>query len=69
MEWTGLRIAYPTLWSRLSRSACREQTANTVAALARRGHEVTLLAPRGAATVLAVCSRQAERLSRDHRVG
>lgn len=43
-----MRIAYPTLWSRLSRSACREQTANTVAALARRGHEVTLLAPRGA---------------------
>lgn len=41
-----MRIVYPLLWSRLSREAGREQTLNTVAALGRRGCEVTLLAPR-----------------------
>ncbi|MGZ8335037.1 MAG: glycosyltransferase [Allosphingosinicella sp.] len=40
-------MIYPLLWSRPSRQACQEQTVNTVAALARAGHEVTLLMPRG----------------------
>lgn len=44
----ALRIAYPLLWSRPGRQACREQTVNTAAALARRGHSVTLVMPRGA---------------------
>ena len=43
-----MRIVYPLLWSLPGRQACREQSMNTVAALARRGHEVTLLMPRGA---------------------
>jgi glycosyltransferase involved in cell wall biosynthesis len=34
------------LWSRLGRDACREQTVNTCAALARRGVEIVLLMPR-----------------------
>lgn len=42
-----MRIVYPVMWSRLGREACREQTVNTVAALARRGHDLTLLVPRG----------------------
>jgi len=42
-----VRIVYPLLWSSPGRDACREQTANTVAALARRGHEVILLMPQG----------------------
>jgi len=42
-----VRIVYPLLWSRPDRKACRQQTMGTVAALARRGHEVTLLMPRG----------------------
>src|SRR5687768_4118159 len=42
-----MRIVYPLLWSRPGRQACREQTVNTAAALARRGHEVTLLMPQG----------------------
>ena len=41
-----MRIVYPLLWSTLGRQACREQTMKTVAALARRGHEVTLLMPK-----------------------
>ena len=41
-----MRIVYPLLWSELSREAGREQTLNTVSALAREGCEVTLLAPR-----------------------
>jgi len=41
-----MRILYPLLWSTLDRQACREQTMSTAAALARRGHEVTLLMPR-----------------------
>ncbi len=41
-----VRILYPLLWSRLGRQACRAQTISTVAALARRGHEMTLLMPR-----------------------
>lgn len=41
-----VRIIYPTLWSTLGRQASRDQTVSTVAALARRGHEVTLLMPR-----------------------
>lgn len=44
----ALRIVYPLLWSRPGRQACREQTVNTVAALARQGHSVTLLMPRAA---------------------
>lgn len=43
-----MRIVYPLTWSRLGRQACREQSVNTAAALARRGHEVTLLMPLGA---------------------
>lgn len=39
------RIVYPLLWSRLSRGACQEQSVNTAAALARHGHQVTLLMP------------------------
>jgi glycosyltransferase involved in cell wall biosynthesis len=44
-----MRIAYPVLWSRLGREASQEQTIATAAALARRGVEVTLIAPRGPA--------------------
>ena len=44
-----MRIAYPVLWSRLGRDASQEQTVSTVAALARRGLEVTLILPRGPA--------------------
>lgn len=40
-----MHILYPLLWSTLGRQACREQTMATAAALARRGHEVTLLMP------------------------
>ena len=43
-----MRLLYPLMWSRPDRKACREQSLNTVAALARRGVEVTLLMPRGA---------------------
>ena len=43
-----MQILYPLMWSRLGRQACQEQTVNTVAALARRGHAVTLLMPQGA---------------------
>lgn len=42
-----MRLTYPLLWSRLGRQADREQTLNTVAALARRGVEITLLMPQG----------------------
>src|SRR5690349_5046624 len=42
-----MRILYPLMWSRPDRKACRQQTMSTVAALARRGHDVTLLMPRG----------------------
>ena len=45
-----MRLIYPLMWSRPDRKACREQSVNTAAALARRGVEVTLLMPRGAAT-------------------
>ena len=43
---TSLRLVYPLLWSRPGRDACREQSVNTAAALARRGVDVTLLMPR-----------------------
>jgi glycosyltransferase involved in cell wall biosynthesis len=43
----AVRIVYPLLWSRPGRQACREQTIKTVAALARRGHALTLLMPQG----------------------
>lgn len=42
-----MRLLYPLMWSRPDRKACREQSINTVAALARRGVEATLLMPRG----------------------
>lgn len=42
-----MRLVYPLMWSRPDRKACREQSVNTAAALARRGAEVTLLMPRG----------------------
>jgi glycosyltransferase involved in cell wall biosynthesis len=44
-----MRLAYPVLWSRLGREASQEQTVATAAALARRGVEVSLILPRGAA--------------------
>jgi starch synthase len=43
-----MRLIYPLMWSRPDRKACREQSVNTAAALARRGVAVTLLMPRGA---------------------
>lgn len=42
-----MRLVYPVLWSRLGRDASQEQTVNTLAALARRGVEATLILPRG----------------------
>jgi glycosyltransferase involved in cell wall biosynthesis len=42
----SMRLIYPLLWSRPDRKACREQSVNTAAALARLGVEVTLLLPR-----------------------
>jgi glycosyltransferase involved in cell wall biosynthesis len=42
-----MRLLYPLMWSRPDRKACRAQTMGTVAALARRGVETTLLMPRG----------------------
>jgi glycosyltransferase involved in cell wall biosynthesis len=42
-----MRLIYPLMWSRPDRKACREQSVNSAAALARRGVEVTLLMPRG----------------------
>ena len=42
-----MRILYPLLWSQPGRQACRAQTMNTVAALARHGHELILLMPQG----------------------
>lgn len=44
-----MRLIYPVLWSRLGRDASQEQTVNTVAALARRGVDATLILPRGPA--------------------
>src|SRR5687768_331171 len=44
-----MRLLYPVLWSRLGRQASQEQTVATAAALARRGVEVSLILPRGAA--------------------
>ena len=43
----AMRLVYPVQWSRPSRRACEQQTVSTAAALARRGHEVTLLMPVG----------------------
>lgn len=43
-----MRIVYPVLWSRPERKACHAQSMATVAALARLGHDVTVLAPRRA---------------------
>lgn len=42
---SGLRIAYPVSWHRPDTKASCEQTVQTVAALARLGHCVTLFAP------------------------
>lgn len=44
-----MRLVYPLLWARPDRKACKQQTMSTVAALARRGHEIILLMPRGSA--------------------
>ncbi len=41
-----MRIVYPLLWAKLDRHASREQSINTVAAMARHGLKVTLLVPR-----------------------
>ncbi len=43
-----MRIVYPMLWSRPGRKACQAQSLATVAALARRGYEITVLLPRAA---------------------
>jgi glycosyltransferase involved in cell wall biosynthesis len=43
-----MRIVYPMLWARPGRKACQAQSLATVAALARRGHEVSVLLPQGA---------------------
>jgi glycosyltransferase involved in cell wall biosynthesis len=43
-----LRLVYPLLWSRPAREACRDQSVNTAAALARKGVDVTFLMPRRA---------------------
>jgi glycosyltransferase involved in cell wall biosynthesis len=40
-----MRLVYPVQWSRPSRRACEQQTMGTVAALARHGHEITVLMP------------------------
>jgi glycosyltransferase involved in cell wall biosynthesis len=42
-----VRIVFPLFWSRLGRQASWEQAASTIAALARQGHEMTVLMPRG----------------------
>ena len=42
-----MRIVYPLLWSRPNRRACSEQSISTIAALARQGHDMTVLIPRG----------------------
>jgi glycosyltransferase involved in cell wall biosynthesis len=44
-----MRIVYPVTWARPNRDASQAQSVATAAALARRGHEVTLLLPRGRA--------------------
>src|SRR5687767_9168047 len=44
-----MRIVYPVTWARPSREASQAQSVATAAALARRGHEVTLLLPQGSA--------------------
>lgn len=41
-----MKLLYPMLWSRLSHEADREQAVSTAAALARRGHDVTVALPR-----------------------
>jgi glycosyltransferase involved in cell wall biosynthesis len=40
-----MRILYPLLWARPGRKACQAQSIATAAALARQGHEVTLMLP------------------------
>jgi glycosyltransferase involved in cell wall biosynthesis len=42
-----MRVLYPVLWARPGRHAAQAQTAATIAALARAGHEVTLMMPQG----------------------
>jgi len=42
-----MRILYPVTWARPGREASHAQTVATAAALARAGHEVTLMLPRG----------------------
>ena len=44
-----MRVVYPMLWARPGRKACQAQSLATAAALARRGHEVTLMLPQGPA--------------------
>lgn len=44
-----MRIVYPVTWARPNRDASHAQSVATVAALARRGHELTLLLPQGRA--------------------
>src|SRR6478609_7579870 len=43
----AMRILYPVTWGRPGRHASQAQTVATAAALARAGHEVTLLLPHG----------------------
>ena len=44
-----MRILYPLLWGRPGRRACQAQSLATAAALARRGHAVTLFLPQARA--------------------
>ena len=42
-----MRIVYPVTWARPNREASQAQSVATAAALARRGHQATLLLPQG----------------------
>lgn len=65
-----MRIVYPVLWSRPERKACHAQTLATVAALARLGHDMTLLVPRrpGESPVDAALLRDFHRVQGDFAV-
>ena len=65
-----MRIVYPLLWATVGRQACQEQAINTVAALARRGHDLTLLMPqaRGDADLSADDLRAYYRVEGDFRL-
>lgn len=66
----ALRILYPVTWPVPTRRASDEQSVNTVAALARQGHAVTLVLPRrrGDAKLDAPAIREYFRVAGDFRV-